>query len=162
VGEASLDYVLGGGAMSETSFYDISVEEIMNRNPPLIEKSASIYAVAKKVGMKRRHVWVVEGEDSKKLVGVITEKDLLDIISPLPSKCYAIGVIRPRSLHHTEFEKAGDIMAKPVIKCRPQTTMEEALRLMVRHRVRRLAVTENDEILGELSLTNVIHAYFSL
>jgi len=62
--------------VSETSFYDISVEEIMNRNPSLIEKNASIYAVAKKVGMKRRHVWVVERKDSKKLVGVITEKDL--------------------------------------------------------------------------------------
>lgn len=148
--------------MPEAGFYNISVAKIMNSNPPLIEKSASIYAVAKKVGMKRRHVWVVEGKDSRKLVGVITEKDLLDVISPLPHRSYAIGVIRPKSLHHTEFERAEDIMAKPVIRCHPQTTVEEALQLMVRHGVRRLAVTENDEILGELSLTNVIHAYFSL
>ncbi len=148
--------------MPEAGFYNISVAKIMNSNPPLIEKSASMYAVAKKVGMKRRHVWVVEGKDSRKLVGVITEKDLLDVISPLPHRSYAIAVIRPKSLHHTEFEKAEDIMAKPVIRCHPQTMIEEALQLMVRHGVRRLAVTENDEILGELSLTNVIHAYFSL
>jgi CBS domain-containing protein len=148
--------------MPETGFYDIPVAEIMNRNPPLVEKDASIHAVAKKVSMKRRHVWVVEGKDSRKLVGVITEKDLLDVISPLPKKCYAIGVIRPRSLRHTELEKAEDIMAKPVIKCCLKTTVEEALRLMMSHKIRRLAVTENDEILGELSLTNVIHAYFSI
>jgi len=148
--------------MSEVSFYDILIEEIMNCNPPLIEKDASIYAVARKVGMKRRHVWVVEGKDSKKLVGVITEKDLLDIVSPLPLRSYTIGVIRPKSLQHTEFEKAEDIMAKPVIKCHPKMTIEEALHLMVNHRIRRLAVTENDEIIGELSLTNVLHTYFSL
>lgn len=148
--------------MPEAGFYDISVGKIMNSNPPLIGKSASIYAAANKVCMKRRHVWVVEGKDSRKLVGVITEKDLLDVISPLPLRSYTIGLIRPKSLHHTEFEKAEDIMAKPVIRCHPQTTVEEALRLMGRHGVRRLAVTENDEILGELSLTNVIHAYFSL
>jgi len=148
--------------MSKKNFYDIPVAEIMNRNPPLVEKDASIHAVAKKVSMKRRHVWVVEGKDSRKLVGIITEKDLLEIISPLPKKCYAIGVIRPRSLHHSEFEKAEDIMAKPVIKCCLKTTIAEALRLMTERRVRRLAVTENDEILGELSLTNVIHAYFSI
>jgi len=148
--------------MPKTSFYNIPVEEIMNRNPPLVEKDASIHAVVKKVGMKRRHVWVVEEEDSRKIVGIITEKDLLEIISPLPKKCYAIGVISPRSLRHSEFEKAEDIMAKPVIKCHPKATMEEALHLMTEHRVRRLAVTENDEILGELSLTNVIHTYFSL
>jgi len=148
--------------MSQASFYNIPVEEVMNRNPPLVEKNASIYAVAKKVGMKRRHVWVVEGKDSRKLVGVITEKDLLDIVSPLPLKSYAIAVVRPKSLYHTEFETAEDIMAKPVIKCHPTATLEEALRLMTNHRVRRLAVTENDEILGELCLTNVIHTYFSV
>jgi len=148
--------------MSETSFYDISVEEIMNRNPPLIEKSASICTVAKKVGMKRRHVWVVEGKDSRKLVGVITEKDLLEIISPLPERSYTVGVIKPKSLRHAEFEKAEEIMAKSVIKCHPKAAMSEVLRLMTRHRVRRLAVTENDEIIGELSLTSVIHIYFSI
>jgi len=153
---------MGGDMMPEAGFYDAPVEKIMNSNPPLIEKSASIYAVAKKVGMKRRHVWVVEEKDSRKLVGVITEKDLLDVVSPLPHKSYTVGVISPRSLRHTEFEKAEDIMVKPVLKCHPQTTMEEALHLMTGHGVRRLAVAEDDEILGELCLTNVIHAYFSI
>lgn len=148
--------------ISETSFYNIPVAEIMNCNPPLIEKNASLHAVAKKVSMKRRHVWVVEEKDSRKIVGVITEKDLLDIISPLPKKGYTVAVIRPRSLRHTEFEKAEDVMAEPVIKCHPEATVEEALHLMTSHRVRRLAVTENDEIIGELCLTNVIHTYFSI
>ena len=144
---------------SQASFHDITVEEIMNRNPPLVEKDASIREIVPKV-CQERHVWVVEGKDSRKIVGIITEKDLLDVVSPLPLKSYTVGVITPKSVHHTEFDTAGDIMAKPVVKCHPKTTMEEALHLMAKHRVRRLAVTENDEIMGELSLHIVITTYF--
>jgi len=141
------------------SFYDTLVEEVMNRNPPLIDKSSSVHEVAGIV-CKESHVWVVEGEDSRKIVGFISEKDLLEIISPLPKKSYTIGVIRPKSLRHTEFDKAEDIMTRPVIKCHLQTTAEKALTLMADHRVRRLAVTENGEIIGEVSLNIMISTYF--
>lgn len=147
--------------MPKTSCYNTPTEKLMNRDPPLVERNTPICEVAKMVS-KENHAWVVEGKDSKKLVGVITETDLLDIVSPLPSRSYTIGVISPRSLHHTELEKAEDIMAKPVIRCHPETTIEEALSLMTSHRLRRLAVTENDEILGELSLNIMIDAYFSI
>ena len=142
------------------SFYDITVEEVMNHNPPLVEKNAHIREVVQKV-CQERHVWVVEGKDGRKIVGIITEKDLLDVVSPLPLRSYTTGVITPKSLHHTEFEKASDIMAQPVVKCHPKATIEDALRLMAKHRVRRLAVTENDEIMGEFTLHIVVTAYFS-
>lgn len=147
--------------MSETRFHNILVEKVMNRVPPLVEQEAPIGGVAEIV-CQENHVWVVERKDSRKMVGVITEKDLLDIVSPLPLKSYTIGIIRPKSLHHIEFETAGDIMTKPVIKCHATATLEEALRLMTKHRIRRLAVTENDEIIGELSLKIVISTYFSV
>ena len=147
--------------MAEVSFYDTPVEEIMNRNPPLIDKNSSIHEVADIV-CKENHVWVVEGKDSRKIVGFITEKDLLDIISPLPEKSYTIAVIRPKSLRHSEFDKAEDIMTKPVIKCHLHATAEEALNLMADHRVRRLAVTDDGEIIGEVSLNIMIDAYFKV
>jgi len=143
------------------SFYDTPVGELMNSNPPLIDKNSSVHEVAGIV-CKESHVWVVEERDSKKIVGFITEKDLLDIISPLPVKSYTIAVIRPKSLRHSEFEKAEDIMTRPVIKCHLQTTAEEALDLMADHRVRRLAVTDNEEIIGEVSLNIMIDAYFKI
>ncbi len=146
--------------MSQIRFNDMPVEQVMNCNPPLVEQNAAIREIAQKV-CEERHVWVVEGKDSRKIVGVIAEKDLLDVISPLPLKSYTTGVIMPKSLNHTEFETAGDIMSKPVFKCHPKATMGEALRLMAKHRVRRLAVTEDDEIIGELSLHIVITTYFS-
>lgn len=133
----------------------------MNHDPPLIGKDSPICEVADII-CKESHVWVVEGEDSRKIVGFITEKDLLEIISPLPKKSYTIGVIRPKSLRHTEFDKAEDVMTRPVIKCHPRTTVEEALNIMAGHRVRRLAVTENGEIIGEVSLNIMISTYFKV
>jgi len=146
--------------LTEMSFYDVPVGEIMNPNPPLIDKGSSVHEVAEIV-CKKNHVWVVEERDSKKVVGFITEKDLLDIISPLPMKSYTIAVIRPKSLRHSEFEKAEDIMTRPVIKCHLQTTAEEALNLMADNRVRRLAVTDDGEIVGEVALNAMLETYFT-
>lgn len=148
--------------MANGDFYELPVRVIMDKNPPLIAKTATIRMVAKKVCQKRRHVWVVEQKDSRKLVGVITEKDLLDIVSPISRKTYMIGVMNPMSLQHKESYTAEDIMAKPVRKCSPDTTVEEVLLLMKDCRIRRLAVTEGDEIVGELSLNNVIKSYFTI
>lgn len=148
--------------MVSGDFYELPVKDIMDKNPPLIAKTATIRNVAKKVCQKRRHVWVVEQKDSRKLVGVITEKDLLDIVSPMSSKTYIIGVTNPMSLRHSELYTAEDIMAKPVRKCPPDTIMEEVLLLMKDCRIRRLAVAEGDEIVGELSLTTIIKAYFTI
>jgi len=148
--------------MISGDFYELPVKEIMDNNPPLITRMASIRTVAKKVCQKRRHVWVVEQKDSRKLVGVITEKDLLDIVSPISRKTHIVGMMNPMSLRHGELYNAEDIMAKPVRKCSPDTTIEEVLLLMKDCRIRRLAITEGEEIVGELSLSAVIKAYFTI
>ncbi len=145
--------------MTDSSFYELLVGEVMDRNPPLVAKDASLFQVANIVD-KENHAWVVDSEQDRKILGIITEKDLLDIVSLMPSRSYTIGTIKPKSLHHTELEKAGDFMSRPVVKCHPNTRMEKALCLLVDHRIRRLAVAENDEIIGELNLNIVINTYF--
>ena len=144
--------------MDERDFYKLLVKEVMERNPPLVARDTPLHEVANVVN-KRHHAWVVESKQDRKLRGIITQKDLLDIISPIPSKSYTTGTIKLKCLHHTDLDRAEDFMSKPVTKCRPETTMEEALRLLVERRIRRLAVAENDEIIGELNLGIVISNY---
>lgn len=127
----------------------------------IIDRSETLDKVAKLL-CERNHIWVTDAPGSRKLVGVITEKDFLDVISPLQAKSYVIGVIRPKSLYHTELENAGDIMTGHVIKCDPKTTVENVLILMRRHRLRRIPVIENDEIVGEVTLSALIGGYASL
>ena len=147
--------------MDERDFYRLLVKEIMEQNPPLVARDAPLHEVADVVN-RRHHAWVVESKQDRKLRGIITQKDLLDIISPIPSKSYTTGTIRLKCLHHAELNKAEDFMSTPVTNCRPETTMEEALCLMVERRIRRLAVAENDEIIGELNLSIVISNYFKI
>jgi len=147
--------------MDEKDFYRLLVKEVMERNLPLLARDAPLHEVARVVN-KRQHAWVVESKEDRRLRGVITEKDLLDIVSPVPSKSYTTGTIRVKCLHHTELNRVEDFMSKPVVCCRPETTMEEALRLLVERRIRRLAVAENDEIIGELNLSIVISNYFKI
>ncbi len=61
-------------------FYELKVEKIMQkRDVPLIEKDALIDRVLD-ILSKKTHVWVTEGKESKKIVGVITEHDILSIL----------------------------------------------------------------------------------
>jgi len=144
--------------MDERDFYRLPVREVMERDPPLVARDAALAEVARVVN-ERQHAWVVESKEDRKLRGIITQKDLVDIISPIPSKSYTTGTIRLKCLHHAELNKAEDFMSKPIVCCRPETTMEQALCLMAERRIRRLAVAEDDEIIGELNLGIVIGNY---
>lgn len=144
--------------MDERDFYRLPVREVMERDPPLVARDAGLAEVASVVN-ERQHAWVVESKKDRKLCGIITQKDLADIISPIPSKSYTTGTIRLKCLHHADLDKAEAFMSKPATHCRPETTMEEALSLMAQRRVRQLAVTEDDEIIGELNLSIVISNY---
>lgn len=62
-------------------FYQLSVNEIKNKRLPLIEKDASLDIVFSLLTLNS-HIWIVESKGSKKLVGIITEHDILDIFSP--------------------------------------------------------------------------------
>ncbi|MFW6150272.1 MAG: cyclic nucleotide-binding/CBS domain-containing protein [Chloroflexota bacterium] len=139
-------------------FYRVPLADIMDPDPPLVPRDAPLSEVGELVSFNG-HVWVVEDRESKRLVGVISEKDLLDIMAPIPDKSHTVGRIELRSLHHTELSKAELIMSKPVVSCGPQATVEEALGVLCRHQIRRLAVVEGGEIVGQVCLRALIRGY---
>jgi len=103
---------------------------------------------------------VVESRGSKKLVGIITEHDILDIFSPRKKVSY-FGLPNKKSLHYETFEKAGHIMSRNPIRCRPDEKVKDALNKMVVHRIRRIPVVENDEIVGEITLHHLIREFYA-
>jgi len=52
-------------------FYELSVNEIMDKRLPLIEKDANLDQVFSILTVNN-HIWIVESKESKKLVGIIT------------------------------------------------------------------------------------------
>ncbi len=137
-------------------FYELKVENIMQRGDvPLIEKDAHVDRVLD-ILSKKTHVWVTEGKESKKIVGVITEHDVLSILSPRRAP-YAFGLPDLRALH---WGTAEGIMHRRLVKCGPKDTIGDALTKMREHGIRRLPVTKRNNIMvGEIRLFHIIKKY---
>ena len=81
-------------------FYKVPVENIMDSdvwNMPMASKDASIEEILS-IMTARRHVWIMDKKGSMKVVGVITEKDLLEVMAPKRIQPYVIGGIDINSL----------------------------------------------------------------
>ena len=146
-------------SMSDFEFTDGPAREVMNTEPPLLEQSANICRVARLL-RRSSHLWIVKEKGSRKLLGIITERDFLDLLSPIPDKTYATGMLKSRSLDQGQMSTAADAMVSPVVTCDPNTSISRAMEMFRERRIRHLAIVENDQIVGELSLKGIIAAYY--
>jgi len=81
-------------------------------------------------------------EEGQRLVGILTDRDI----------CMT-AARRGLALNALQVQ---DAMRTPVFSCEPETHVEDALALMVRHRVRRLPVIDpQGSLVGILSLDDV-------
>lgn len=80
-------------------------------------------------------------DNKGKVVGVVTEKDILNIIFS-------------GNVHHT---KVADIMSKNVIKFSPDTEIDKVALAISEHNIRRvIIVDENDRAVGIVSRRDII------
>jgi len=87
--------------------------------------------------LKRTGISGVPVLKNKKLVGIITRKDLL---------------------RKPEETQLGLLMASKPVTVGPDADIREAARLLVTHRIRRLPVVEDNKLIGLLSVADLIHA----
>ena len=84
-------------------------------------------------------------DDEGRVVGVITEHDLVKVLSGL----YEFGV------------EASKIMSRPVITISSGSTLKEAMEKMVATGFRRLPVVEDEAVVGILTVVDVVRYYGS-
>jgi len=102
-----------------------------------IPRQATVFEAA--VGMNDRQIGSLVVTDSDKLVGILTERDILQRI-----------VAQRRDPAETRVE---EVMTTEVVCCRPHTTVEEARGVMKNRRIRHLPVlSEGGELLGMISI----------
>ncbi|VUT25460.1 MAG: CBS domain protein [Candidatus Methanolliviera sp. GoM_asphalt] len=145
-------------------FYEKKIDEIMEKRIwviPIIERDAGIEDVIAQVSAKD-HVWIVEDKNSRKLVGVITEKDFLDMLEHPKMLTYEPTSKMTRSLYHGTVDTAESIMTKKPIACDSGSTVENAITTMIKYNIRRLVVTEDGDIIGEISLKDLIGTFASI
>ena len=87
-------------------------------------------------------VYCGESNDPDNLVGIITERDVIEDIS----------LKGPEHLH----SKIQDIMSSSIVKVGPVNTTDEALNMMIDNQIRHLAVMENEKLLGVVSMRDIV------
>ena len=89
-------------------------------------------------------------DESGKLVGIVSEKDLL-VASPSPASSLTASEVH-YLLNHL---MVSELMSTEVITISPDTPVEEAARIMADHKIGGLPVMESDRLVGIITETDV-------
>ncbi len=122
---------------------------------------------------KNNHISGMPVVENEKVVGIVSETDLLklfktseipvDMLLPSPFEIIEIpirSVIRfeefKKALEDIHMKPVRDIMKKKIYSISPDSTLEDASNMMVKHRVNRLPVIENGKLVGILVRSDII------
>jgi CBS domain-containing protein len=123
---------LGGFEMSPL------VRDVMSKHEITISKSDTIQKAASL--MKQHDIGFLPVIMEGKLIGVITDRDL---------------VIRGIADNIDVQQSIDSIFSKQIICCTPDTSVEQASKLMAEKQVHRLLITENEQLVGVLTLADL-------
>jgi CBS domain-containing protein len=93
--------------------------------------------------MAKKNVGALPVVEDGKVVGMMSERDYTRKVA-----------LKGKSSKET---KVREIMGTPVITVPPQQPVSDCLRLMTEHRVRHLPVLENDELVGIVSIGDLVN-----
>jgi CBS domain-containing protein len=117
--------------------------EVMTKKPVCCLPNDMVAKVAKL--MKRENVGsipVIENEKTRKLVGIVTDRDLA-------LKIVAKGL-------DAKSTKVEAVMTRKLVTCRAEDDLQKALDAMSEHQLRRIPVVDNDnKILGIIAQADV-------
>jgi CBS domain-containing protein len=124
-----------------------TVKDVMSTNVAAVQRGAALKKVAA-VLRERRVSAVPVLDDAGRVVGVVSEADLLSKLaaSPLPAGTIRLAW-RLRDAAATAGT-AGDLMTSPAVTIGPEQTVAQAARLMQDRHVRRLPVVTGDSRLA--------------
>jgi len=117
--------------------------EVMTKNPVCCLPNDAVSKVAQLMKSKDfGSVPVIENEQTKKLVGIVTDRDLA-------LKIVAEG-------RDPKSTKAEEVMTRKVVTCRAEDDLQKALDAMSGHKLRRIPVVDNNNgIVGIIAQADV-------
>jgi CBS domain-containing protein len=116
-----------------------SVKDAMTSEVKTATPSQSLTDVARL--MKQEDVGSLPVVEGDRLVGVVTDRDIV-----------VRGIADGSDPHAI---KAGDIASRDVVTVRPDDDLDDALRLMGQHKVRRLPVVDDGQLVGVVAQADV-------
>jgi CBS domain-containing protein len=116
----------------------VRISEVMTQGVVTAESGDSLSRVGEL--MRDRNVGSVVVCDNGRPIGVITDRDL------------ALAVVADRV---DAGDAAGSHASRPIVTGEVEMDIEEAVALMVQHRIRRLPVTEGEELVGIVTIDDL-------
>ena len=116
-----------------------SVRDAMTADPRSIGASASVVEAARL--MREQHIGSLPVTEDDRLVGMITDRDIT-------TRVVAESAV-------PETTSVGDVYSRDLISVEPNSDLDEALRLMARHQVRRLPVVESGRLVGMVAQADI-------
>jgi predicted transcriptional regulator len=145
-------------------FFELKIKDAMKKRSwdvPIIEKNREILEVIA-ILCTNDHVWVVENLKKKRIIGVITEHDLLHALRPIKRQRF-FGVPSRKGLGLSIFETAEHIMTPDPFVCRSHEKVREVLLHMEAHGIRRMPVVNaNDELISEVTVHQLIKEFYNV
>jgi CBS domain-containing protein len=123
----------------------IKVGDIMTRNPLSCSPETPVLEAVKKMCKERMGSVVVK--EGKNVVGIVTERDIL------------VALTKKKDLRGL---KVKDVMCKRLITISPDKDIYDAILLMKKKQIRRLPVVVDHELLGLITVRDIIKIYPSL
>lgn len=117
-----------------------SIKEVMTPSPTTVEPGASVVEAART--MRERDTGIVPVVENGKLIGTVTDRDIV-------VRLIAEG-------RDPSSATVREIASTDLVTVDPQQELDEGLRLMAQHKVRRLPVVEEDgRLVGIVSQADV-------
>lgn len=117
-----------------------AILETKGREVKTVGPSATLATVAQRLRLERIGALVVL--DGDKIVGMVSERDIV----------HAFAADRERAADI----KVADVMTRQVISCASDDGLTRVLALMTRHRVRHVPVVRAGQLLGLISIGDVV------
>ena len=121
----------------------IPVKRVMARNIVTVDKQATAMEVAGIMDTKNVGSVLVVDKSDGKFVGIVTERDI-------------VRKVVAKGLDGSSYLVKG-VMSSPLVTIESTKTIFEAGDLMDQKRVRHLAVTEGSEVVGIVSIRDLIN-----
>ena len=149
----------------------MKVRDIMNVKPVTVQAEASLSDAARI--LRENKVSGLPVLDGEKLVGIVSESDLLRLLSVeenegglwLPSPFEILEVpfrdlVKWERMHSSLNEiikkKVAGVMSRNLHEVGPNDSIEEAAGIMTRHRINRLPVVEGGRLVGIVTRGDII------
>ncbi len=149
----------------------MNIRDVMTRDVITCKPDDPLSLLAKL--FKEKHISGMPVVEEDKVVGVVSETDLLKFIKTpefsgelwLPSPLEIIeipirNIVRleaaKKALDEMKLRIVGDIMKKTIYSISPDDSLEEASRRMVKYKVNRLPVIENGKLVGIVARSDII------